>query len=311
MCEMSSTEGWIQDLRFAIRSLRRTPVFALAAALILGLGIGANATVFSIVNTVMLRPLPFEGADDIVHVRRRTPFGSSISFPMHDYLALRTQQGGLSALAILDVFDASRYNMVTAGAAESVTGLRVSAQFFAVFGVAPVRGRLFTDGDDVAGQAAVAVISQRFWNRRFAGDPAIVGQPLTVGGRQYTVVGVAPDSLTAFTPAEIYLSLPVPQASIDRTNSFQVLARVAGGATRGQAEAQIDAIARREAARSASLTNMPQGVVLRSLQDEFVAPVRAALQALIVAVGLVLLWRARTSRTSSSRAACRAGAKSR
>ncbi len=264
-------------------------MFALTSAVILALGIGANATVFSIVNTVMLRPLPFDGADDIVHVRRRTPAGSSVSFPMHDYLSLRTQQGALSALAILDVFNAGRYNLLAGDAAESITGLRASAQFFAVFGVAPVRGRLFADGDDAPGRPPVAVIRQGFWHRRFAGDPAIVGRSLIIGGQPYTVVGVAPDSLTAFSPADIYLSLPVPEASIDRTNSFQVLARVAPDATRGQAEAQVDAIARREAARSASLTNMPQGVVLRSLQDEVVAPVRAALQALVVAVGLVLL----------------------
>jgi ABC-type antimicrobial peptide transport system permease subunit len=128
----------IQDVRFALRSLRRTPVFALTAAAILALGIGANATVFSIVNTVMLRPLPFDRADDIVHVRRRVPSGSSVSFPMHDYLALRAQQGAVSALAILDVFNAGRYNMAAAGGAEPITGLRVSAQFFAVFGVAPI-----------------------------------------------------------------------------------------------------------------------------------------------------------------------------
>ena len=100
-----AVRGSLQDLRFAIRSLRRTPVFALTGAAILGLGIGANATVFTIVNTVMLRPLPFDRADDIMQVRRRTPAGSSVSFPMHDYLALRAQHDALPALAILDVSD--------------------------------------------------------------------------------------------------------------------------------------------------------------------------------------------------------------
>jgi predicted permease len=279
----------IQDVRFALRSLRRTPVFALTAAAILALGIGANATVFSIVNTVMLRPLPFDRADDIVHIRRRVPSGSSVSFPMHDYLALRAQHGAVSALAILDVFNAGRYNMTAAGGAEPITGLRVSAQFFAVFGVAPIHGRLFVDGDDMPGRPSTAVITRAFWNRRFAGDPAIVGRSLTLGGRLYTVIGVVPDSLRAFSPADMYLVLPLPEASNDRANSFQVLARVAPGVSRDRAEAQLDALARREAARSPSLTNMPQGVVLRSLQEEFVAPIRPALQVLIVAVGLVLL----------------------
>jgi putative ABC transport system permease protein len=277
------------DLRFAIRSLRRTPVFALTAALVLGLGIGANTTVFTIVNTLLLRPLPFDRAGDIVQVRRRTPSGSSGSFPMHDYLALTTQRDVLSALGILDIFCAGRHTLMTGDAAEPITACRVSAEFFSVLGVAPVRGRLFTNGDDVPGRALTAVITHAFWMRRFAGDPEIIGTSLTVGGRPYTVIGVAPDAVRAFSPAEMYLSLPVPEASNDRTNSFQVLARVAQNVGRLQAEVQVDTIARRHAQASPSLTNMPQGVVLHSLQEDFVAPIRPALQALTVAVGLVLL----------------------
>jgi putative ABC transport system permease protein len=281
--------GFLRDLRFAIRSLRRTPVFALTVALVLGLGIGANATVFTIVNAVLLRPLPFERADDVVRVKRRTPFGSSSSFPMHDYLALTTQQNVLSALAILDVVSAGRYTLVTPDAAEPITACRVSAEFFTALGVSPVRGRLFAVGDDVPGGPLTAVITHAFWSRRFASDPGIIGTSLTVGGKPYTVIGVAPDAIRAFSPADMYLSLPVPKASSDRTNSFQVLARIAPGVSRVQAESTIDGITRRHAEASASLTNMPQGVVLSSLQEEFVAPVRPALQALTVAVGLVLL----------------------
>jgi putative ABC transport system permease protein len=279
----------LRDVRFAIRSLRRTPVFALTAALVLGLGIGANATVFTIVNTVLLRPLPFERADDIVQVRRRTPFGSSGSFAMHDYLALTNERSALSALAILDVFSAGRYTLLTADAAETIAACRVSAQFFAALGVAPMRGRLFIDGDDVPGRTPTAVITKAFWSRRFASDPAIIGTTLIVGGRPYIVIGVAPDAVRSFSPADMYLSLPVPKASTDRTNSYQVLGRVAPGVGRSQAEAYIDTLARRHAQASASLTNMPQGIVLRSLQDGFVAPIRPALQALMIAVGLVLL----------------------
>jgi putative ABC transport system permease protein len=269
--------------------VRRTPIFALTAAVVLGLGIGANATVFTIVNTVLLRPLPFDRADDIVQVRRRTPSGSSGSFAMHDYLALTTQRGALSALAILDVFSAGRYTLLTADAAETITACRVSAQFFNVLGVAAVRGRLFSDGDDVPGRTLTAVITNAFWSRRFASDPAIVGTTLTVGGRPYIVIGVAPDAVRAFSPAEMYLSLPVPTASADRANSYQVLGRVAPDVGLLQAEAQVDTIARRHAEASAALTNMPLGIVLRSLQDSFAAPIRPALPALMIAVGLVLL----------------------
>jgi putative ABC transport system permease protein len=286
---MRVLESILHDVRFAVRSLGRTPVFALTASAVLGLGIGANATVFTIVNTLLLKPLPFERADDIVQVKRRTPSGSSGSFAMHDYLALTPQRGALSALAILDVLSAGRYNLITSGVAEPITGCRVSGEFFAVLGVSPVRGRLLTDGDGVPGRAPTAVITHAFWSRRFARDPAIVGRSVTVGGQPYTIVGVAPDAIRAFSAAEIYMSLPVPEASSDRTNSFQVLGRVAHGVSRAQAEAQIDTIARRHAQASAALTNMPRGVVLRSLQEDWVAPIRPALQALVVAVGLVLL----------------------
>jgi putative ABC transport system permease protein len=282
-------DSGVRDLRFAIRSLRRSPVFAITAALVLGLGIGANTTVFTIVNSLMLQPLPFDRSHDIVQVRRRTPSGSSGSFPMHDYLALTAQRGALSALSILDIFCTGRYTLMTGDAAESITACRVSDGFFSVFGVAPVRGRLFASGDDDPGRAPTAVITHAFWMRRFAGDPGTVGSLLTVGGQPYTVIGVVPDTVRTFSPADMYLSLPVPEASSDRTNSFQVLARVARGISRVQAEAQIDTIARRHAQASASLTNMPQGIVLRSLQEDAVAPMRPALHALMVAVGLVLL----------------------
>jgi len=277
------------DLRFALRSLRRTPIFALTGAAILGLGIGANAMVFSIVNAVVLRPLPFPRSGDIVQVRRRTPFGSSASFPMHDYLALAGQRGIFSAFAILDVFAAGRDNLVMPDGAEPVAALRVSARFFDVLGLAPVRGRLFSSGDDAPGTAPAAVVTRGFWNRRFAADAGIIGRTLIIGNRGYSLVGVAPDSVRAFSPADVYLILPVPSSSNDRTNSYRVLARVAPGVSRTQAEAQIDTIARREAQLRPSLTNMPQGIVLQSLQDEFVAPLRAALRVLSGAVALVLL----------------------
>ena len=282
-------ESWAQDVRFALRSLRRTPAFAIAAAAILGLGIGANATVFSVVNAVVLQPLPFDRADDIVQIRRRTASASSFSFDMHDYLALRTQREALSALAILDVFNAGRYTMLTGSGAESITGVRVSAEFFRVLGVSPIRGRLFADGDDVPGQPSTAVITRTFWNRRLAGDPDVVGRSLTIGGHLYTVIGIAPDSVDAFGRAGVYLILPVPQASDDRSNSFQVLARVNPRVGCAEAQAQIDGVAHREAALHPRLTNMPNGVVLRSLREEIVGPIRPALRLLTIAVGFVLL----------------------
>ena len=139
-------DNLLRDVRFAGRSLRRTPAFALTAALVLGLGIGANATVFTIVNTLLLRPLPFPQADEIVQVERRTPSGSSGSFSLHDYLALTSQRTALSKLAILDIFCSGRYTLMTAGTAEPIRGCHVSADFFSALGVSPVHGRLIDNG---------------------------------------------------------------------------------------------------------------------------------------------------------------------
>jgi putative ABC transport system permease protein len=282
-------ENLLRDVRFAGRSLRRAPAFALTAALVLGLGIGANATVFTIVNTLLLRPLPFPQAHEIVQVRRRTPSGSSASFSLHDYLALTSQRSVLSKLAVLDIFCAGRYTLLTGGAAESVRACRVSADFFGALGVLPVRGRLFAENDDISGTAPTVVLAQAFWQHRFGSDPGLIGRPVTVGGQPHTVVGIAPDTVQAFSHADMFLSLAVPRVGGERTNSYQVIGRVAPGVGRERAEAQIDSIARRSAQAEPSLTNMPQGIVLHALQDDFVAPIRPALQALTVAVGLVLL----------------------
>jgi predicted permease len=281
-------DGWERDVRLAVRALRRSPVFALTAALILGLGIGVNATVFSIVNTVMLRPLPLDRPDDIVRVRRRTPFGSSDSFPMHDYVALAEPQTSFSALAILDVAEGARSTLIVDGAAESVRLLHVSARFFDVLAVAPLNGRLFGREHDTD-HAPVAVIAERFWRQRFAADPGIVGRPVSIGGQPHTILGVAPRAVEAMTDPDVFTLLPVPKVSSDRTNSHQVLARIKPGVDRSQAQAEIDAVARRHAEASPALTNMPQGVVLRSLQEDAVAPVQQALRLLTVAVLLVLL----------------------
>lgn len=285
-------DGWERDLRLALRGLARAPVFTLAAALILGLGIGLNATVFSIVNTVMLRPLPFEHPEDIVRVRRRVPAGSSISFAMADYLALTSgvpAGGAVAALAILDVLESSRSTLLVDGAAEPIAAVRVSARFFEVLGLHAVHGRLLQPGDDEAGRPPVAVITHGLWERRFGGAPGMVGRDVIVGGRPYTLVGIVPDAVAAFSGADCFVALTVPAASQDRANAFQVLARVAPGAGVARAQAELDPIATRHAREHPDITNMPQGVVLRALQDDMAGPVRAALRMLTVAVLLVLL----------------------
>lgn len=283
----SSVERVYQDCRYAFRGLRKSPGFSLAAIVILGLGIGANATIFSIVDSVLLHPLPFPDSQAIVHLRRKTDFGSSTSFDMHDYVGMGAARNTLSALAISDGV-VGGYNLTTGGLPEQVSGLHVSAEYFSVFQVRPVVGRLFINGDDVPGQRRLVVISEGLWNRRFGRERSVVGQVLNIGGQGYTVVGIAPDLMRTFMPSDVYLSLPVPRESSDRTNGFTVIGRLRPEYSLAQAESQVNAIGQRFA-QSSPLTNMPHGLVLRPLQEEIAGRVRPALEILFAAVLLVLL----------------------
>jgi predicted permease len=275
----NSVERLWQDCRYAVRGLRKRPGFSLTAVVILGLGIGASATIFSIVNTVLLHPLPFPDSQNIVHLRRKTDFGSSSSFDMHDYVGVAAARNAFSGIAIADG-EIGGYNLISGGTPEQVSGLRVSSQYFSVFQVQPVVGRLFMDGDDVPGKPHLAVLSQSLWNRRFGGEQSVVGQLLNIGGQGYTVVGVAPDLIRAFMPADLYLSLPVPRESSDRTNGFTVVGRLQSGHPLAQALPY---------AQNSPLTNMPHGLVLRPIQEEIGGRVRPALDILFAAVLLVLL----------------------
>ncbi|HEY3454678.1 MAG TPA: ABC transporter permease [Bryobacteraceae bacterium] len=282
-----SVERIWQDCRYALRGLRKNPGFSLTAVVILGLGIGANATIFSIVDTVLLHPLPVPDSQAIVHLRRKTDLGSSSSFDMHDYVGIQAARKILSALAISDG-GIGGYNLTTGGMPEQISGIHVSAQYFSVFQVQPVAGRLFIDGDDVPGQPRLVVISESLWHRRFGGERSVVGQVLNIAGQGYTVVGVAPDLMRAFMPADVYLSLAVPRESSDRTNGFTVIGRLPPGGNLAQTESQVNTIAQRFA-HSSRLTNMPHGIVLRPIQEEIAGRVRPALEILFAAVLLVLL----------------------
>ena len=172
----------LQDIKHSLRALRKNPGFALISILVLGLGIGANTTVFSIVETVLLRPLPFHDPQNIERIRRRIDTGrTSYSFDMYDYTRLRAHQQVFSSVAILDV-GAGGYNLETGGGAEQIAGIKVSAEFFSVMGVNPILGRAFVKGDDIPGSPHVVTISQGLWKRRFANDPSIVGRKLVIGG---------------------------------------------------------------------------------------------------------------------------------
>src|SRR5262245_2486342 len=222
----------LADLRYAVRVLRKTPVFTAAALGTLALGIGANTTIFSLVQTMLLRPLPYQNPDEIVMVwedRAAAGFPRSVPAPgnYQDWRAMNRSFTDMAATAFAFA------NITGDGVPEIVLGRRVTANFFPLLGVQPVLGRTFTAADD-SGRSRVVVISHALWQRRYGGDPGIVGRTITmsverIGDIKHEVIGVTPPSFV-FLNREIDYWVPMqfaPEEAATRGNHFlDVVARL-------------------------------------------------------------------------------------
>src|ERR1700674_3932149 len=186
-----SLERLMQDLRFGVRMLAKSPGFAAVAILTLALGIGANTALFSIVNGVLLNPLPYPDPEQLVTLAESKPnFDSgSISFP--NFRDWRKDNRTFSMMGISRSYS---YSLTGRGEAEQVSAEFISSDYLAVLGVKPVIGRLFAEGEDQIGASPIVLIGEGFWNRKFGAAPDIVGQGLTLDGRTFTIVGVVPAS---------------------------------------------------------------------------------------------------------------------
>lgn len=279
---------FIQDLRFASRTLLKSPGFAFVAIASLALSLGANTAIFSFVNAVLLKPLPYPNADRIVRVLEAPPGGG---------------RNGISTLNFLDwqkqnnCFD---FMAAQAGGSTALTGVeepiqipgaRVSARFFDIFGVRAALGRTFVDGEDQAGRDHVVVLSHALWQTQFGGDPAIVGHTILLDGEKHTVVGVLPKG-TPFERNYAKLWRPLAFSPSNMTRNFHwfgALARLKPGVTLEQARAQMDAIGKRIA------TDFPDSnkgwSVGVDLFSETIVNKRLSqsLYVLLAAVGMVLL----------------------
>src|SRR5438105_12898893 len=183
----------MNDLRFALRSLGRSPGFVLIAILTLGLGIGANTSAFSVVNEVLLRPLPYADSGQLDRIYRAIPQNSRGGVSPADYLDLKAQASGYGEVAAYVFAD---MNLSAAGQpAEMAHGLRVSDNLLPVLGIQPEVGRGFRPDETVLGNHRVLMISHRFWQTRFGGDPHVVGRAVRVDGEMHEIVGVLPESM--------------------------------------------------------------------------------------------------------------------
>jgi putative ABC transport system permease protein len=275
-----------QDLRYCVRSLAKSPGFAVLAILALGLGIGANTAIFSVVNGVLLRPLAYGDPGRLVVILHE---GQSPVSP-DDYLDWRRQSRSFQQMGAAQVWSAA---LTGRDNAEELPGMQVSPNMFSILGVPPLRGRTFEAGDDQPARGHVAVLSYQLWQRRFGADPKIVGREIKLNGESYTVNGVMPESFH-FAPfwatnVDVWVPLLLDKRLNDRGGrSLRIFARLRDGVPLQQAQADIDVICRR-LAQQYPATNTDMTAQVTPLQEKVVANIRPTLLVLLGTVGFVLL----------------------
>jgi putative ABC transport system permease protein len=279
-----------QDLRFGFRQLLSKPGFALIAVLSLALGIGANTAIFSLVDAVLLRPLPFRAPERLVMVWEDA---AKIGFPRNtpapaNYADWKAQNQVFEDMAALRW---GSYNLTDEGEPERVEAQAVTANFFPLLGVTPVLGRVFTPEEDQPGQNTVVLLSYGLWQRRFGGDPALVGKELLLDGQKRSVIGVMPPGFQ-FLAKETGLWVPMafsPQELANRGGHYlTVVARMKPGVALAQARADMATIMQR-INRDNPVHGFEIGSAVISLREQLAGDVRPALLVLFVAVGFVLL----------------------
>jgi len=276
------------DLRYALRSLRKAPVFTAAAVLTLALGIGANTAIFSVVNAVLLQPLPFADPGRLVVVNEKNDklhlqgFASSVL----NYLSWKEQAQSFEAIGAIG---SATYNLTGRGDPENFAGATISPSMLPLLGIRPVAGRAFHEGEDGPGAAPVAILSEGVWKRRFGGDPSILGQRLTLNDSDYTVVGIAPASLALLAPGDIWTPLVIDLTREFRLNHvITTVARMKRGVTLQQAQAEMNTVSSRLGKQYPEVRDW--GIQLETFFRLFVSPeLETALLVLLGAVGLVLL----------------------
>jgi putative ABC transport system permease protein len=280
----------LQDLRYAARMLKKNPGFTAVAVIALALGIGANTAIFSVVNTVLLRPLPYKDPEQLVMVwEDATKHGYPRDTPAAaNYVDWRDQNSVFSGMAAIADSD---LNLTNAGDPERLKGRRVSANLFPLLGVEPQLGRVFSAAEDKPGAQLVTVLSYRLWQRRFGSDPNIVGKTLTLNDEPYTVIGVMPARFE-FPEKDDELWVPIAfgarEAANRNTHYLEVVARLKPSVTLEQAQTEMTTIGAR-LQQQYPQSNTDIGVALTSLHEHVVGDIKPALLILLGAVGLVLL----------------------
>jgi predicted permease len=282
-------ENLISDVRQGIRSLLRQPSFSAIAIITLGLGIGINAALFSIVNSVLLNPLPFSDPDQLVTIDQSKPNFDMGAVPYPNFLDLRKQNQTFTAMTILR---GTAFSLIGAGEPERVNGRYVSSDFCAVFDIKPVLGRTFAPGEDEPGVGPVALISHDLWQRKFGGAQDIVGKGITLDDKTYSIIGVLPSNFTLFRKNDVFVPIGQWNTPALKVRSAGLglhgMGRIKPGVTIDQAQADLSRIMQSLAVAYPN-TNRGNGAKLSPLKQRIIAGIGGTLWMLLGAVGFVLL----------------------
>ena len=282
-------DNLLKDIRFALRSLLRRPGFTAIALVTLALGIGINAALFSIVNGVLLNPLPFPHPEQLVVMDQSKPNFETGAIPYPNFLDLRKENQTFAAMSI---FRAAAFSLIGAGEPERVNGRYVSAGFCSVFGIAPVIGRGFLPHEDEPGVTATVLISHDLWQRKFAGNPNVITRTITLDDRSYYVIGVLPADFRFFQTGDVFVPIGQLNApALKRRGAgmgLHGIGRLKPGVTVPQARADLNRIYQNLAVAYPG-TNKDNSAYVAPLKQRVVGAIGPTLWMLLGAVGFVLL----------------------
>ena len=282
-------ETLTKDMRYAVRMLLKGRMVTLIAILALTLGIGANTAIFSVINAVLIKPLPYPHPEQLVRVYEKSPQFEQMSVSYPNFIDWQRESHAFARMA---VYRQQQFNIIGGREPERVNGRLISADFFSTLGVHPLVGRDLRPEEDRPGASPVAILSHAFWQRHFGGDPDFLDKPLTVSGKVYTVVGVMPASFKFYSPVDLFVPIGIQDdVSVqvrDVHPGLRVVARLRPEATLTEAREEMQAIAA-ALERQYPASNTGQGVALDLMHEDLVRDIRPVLLLLLGAVGLVLL----------------------
>src|ERR1700742_3190834 len=282
-------ETLLKDLRYAVRMLLKGRMVTVIAILALTLGIGANTAIFSVVNAVLIKPLPYSRPERLVRVAEKSPQFEQMSVSYLNFLDWQREAHSFEHMAVFRYQD---FNITSQQGPEHISGRLISADFFSTLGVQPLLGRDLRPEDDRPGAAPVAVISESLWKRFYGGDPNIIDKPMTINGQDYTVVGVAPASFKFFSRSDLFVPIGIQTDAVFKARDFHPglrgIARLRDGVTLQQARDEMQAIAS-SLEKQYPESNTGYGVAMDLMQEDMVRDIKPVLLLLLGAVGLVRL----------------------